>query len=242
MVQKSLVTFAMVAALTFVAAGTAEAQGGRGGGFGRGGGGIMSLATREPVQKELGLSTDVAEKVKKISDAYGEEMRAEMTKIGGADGAGFRNMSDEDRKKMDDARMALRTKFLPQLKDALTGDQYTRLQQINWQSLGTMAFSDPDLIKAIGLSKEQQDKIAAVNKEFGEKTRELFTGGGGGGDRQAAFAKMQEINKERDAKANEVLTKEQQEKLTTLKGKEFDVASLRGPPGGGRQRNNNNNN
>ena len=43
---------------------------------------------------------------------------------------------------------------------------------------------------------------------------------------------MQELNKERDAKINEVLTKAQLETFAKLKGKEFDVAQLRGGRGG----------
>ena len=43
---------------------------------------------------------------------------------------------------------------------------------------------------------------------------------------------MQELNKERDAKINEVLTKAQLDQFATLKGKEFDVAQLRRGPGG----------
>ena len=59
--------------------------------------------------------------------------------------------------------------------------------------------------------------------------RESFQpGGGGGGDRTDLRAKMEEMSKDRDAKINEVLTKDQQ-------GKEFDLAQLqpRGFGGGG---------
>ena len=40
------------------------------------------------------------------------------------------------------------------------------------------------------------------------------------------MAKMQELTKERDSKATEVLSKEQQEKYEKMKGKPFDVAPL----------------
>jgi DNA topoisomerase IA len=42
-------------------------------------------------------------------------------------------------------------------------------------------------------------------------------------------AKREELVKEREAKAAEVLSKEQQEKYTKLKGKPFDVSQLQGP-------------
>ena len=70
-----------------------------------------------------------------------------------------------------------------------------------------------------------------MNEEFGTKTRELFQQGAGGGG-AGGFEKMQELNKEREAKINEVLTKAQLETFAKLKGKEFDVAQLRGGRGG----------
>ena len=79
------------------------------------------------------------------------------------------------------------------------------------------------------ITKEQTDKITAISDDYGAKARELFQPGGGGG----GFEKMVELNKERDAKINEVLTKAQLDTFAKLKGKEFDVAQLRGGPGRG---------
>ena len=100
----------------------------------------------------------------------------------------------------------------------------------------------PELVKALDLSKEQQDKIAAINQEYSAKQREMRPFGRRGGDGGAPpdFAaireKMQELTTERDTKATEVLGKAQQEKYTKLKGKPFDLALLRptgpGGPGG----------
>jgi hypothetical protein len=49
---------------------------------------------------------------------------------------------------------------------------------------------------------------------------------------------MQDLNDERDTKATELLSQEQQEKYAKLKGKPFDLAQLMqlgpGGPGGGR--------
>jgi Spy/CpxP family protein refolding chaperone len=52
-----------------------------------------------------------------------------------------------------------------------------------------------------------------------------------------ARTKMRELREEETKAVNEVLTKEQQDKLTALKGKEFDVSQLRGRggQGGGRR-------
>jgi hypothetical protein len=141
-------------------------------------------------------------------------------------------------------------KFLPQLKEALSAPQAERLQQINWQVAGSQALAGPELGKALELSNEQQEKIRGINQDFQKKQQELSGGFGGGGGRAGGGAggggggppdfeamrermqKVQELAKERDAKAIEVLSSEQQEKYTKLKGKPFDVAQLQMGPGG----------
>ena len=235
----------LVASLAFATAAQAQGPGGRGGrggfgGFGGGAGGILNVAGNEAVQKDLGLTEDGTAKVKAVIDEYRTAMRESM----GAGGRqNFQDMTEEERTKARDTMMAnmktLSDKFLPKLKAVVSADQYTRLQQINWQNQGTGAYSDAEVVKALTITKEQTDKITAISDDYGAKTRELFQPGGGGGG--GGFEKMQELNKERDAKINEVLTKAQLDTFATLKGKEFDVAQLRGgpgrggPPGGGGQ-------
>jgi hypothetical protein len=119
------------------------------------------------------------------------------------------------------------------------------------QAAGSQALTRPDIVKSLDLTKDQQEKITDINQEFGKKQNELRPGGRRGGagaggpppDFEGIRAKMQELTKERDSKATEVLSKEQQEKYEKLKGKPFDVAQLmqfgpgmgrggRGGPGG----------
>lgn len=234
-----VVALALGLSVTSVSA-QGQGQGGRGGrgGFGMGGFGggqrdVLSLITNEEVTKELALSDDVAAKLKKVSDDY----RADLRK-GIGEGGFNRDASETERaeraKKIQEATKTARETHLPKVKEILSAEQFTRVQQISYQASGVAAFTDPEVIKALELTKEQQDKIATANKAAGDKTRELFTGGqgGGAGNRE----KMQEINKARDAEVAGVLTADQTAKWTALKGKEFDVAKLRpmGGPGAGR--------
>jgi hypothetical protein len=221
--------------------GTANAQpgGGRGGGMGGPGGGtLIGLAGIPPVQKELGLEGEAAEKLQKLAGAFRQEMQTAVEEAGigfNAFGA-LQNLSQEERdakmREMNDKRTEitkkLNDKFLPQLKEGLTAQQLARLQEIQTQFNGSQGLTSPEMIKALDLSKEQQEKITAVNQDFGRKQRELFQPGGGGGapDFQAMAAKREELVKEREAKAAEVLSKEQQEKLAKLKGKPFDLSQL----------------
>lgn len=234
--------------------GIADAQpgGGRGGpgGFGGGFGGggrtqsVISLATNEVIQKELGVNDVIKESLKEISDAYREELTKAMSEGGGL--ANFRDMSEEERtkamEKMAETRRTVTNKFLPELKDALTAEQFKRLREIYVQSLRDQVYTDAEVVKALGLKKEQTDKIAEIGKDYSAKMREAFQPGAGGGDGgrpdfQAMRTKMEEMGKDRDTKLGEVLTKDQQAKLKELKGKEFDLAQLQprgfGGPGGG---------
>lgn len=242
---------ALVLCLTTVLAlaATADAQPGGGnrrgpgGGPMGGGGSIFSIANNEAVQKEIGLSDEGVAKVKTIRESFREAIGQGQ---GGGGGGNFRDMSDEERRAAMEkfqANMKSATEtYLPKLKEALTPDQFTRVQQIYWQSLRLMALSDAEVIKAVSITQAQQDKIKAVGTEFEGKRRELFASfQNGGGDREANREKMIQIGKDQEAKTMEILTKEQQDKFASIKGKEFDLNQLGGggpggPGGGGRQK------
>jgi len=222
--------------------------GGGGGGFGRGMGGMgqqgpLGLALIEAVQKDIGLAADGPEvaELKKLQDAMGKEMQEAMGKITGGDPMAFFSAQGEERQKMmtaiSEATGKLTTKYNGDAKKILSADQFKRLQQIGWQAAGMQALADADVVKALDLKKEQQEKIAAANTEFGNKQREMFQamfagGGGGGGDREEMQKKMTELGTTRDKAINETLTDAQKDKFKELKGKEFDLASLR-PQGRG---------
>ncbi|MDB5335106.1 MAG: hypothetical protein JWN70_725 [Planctomycetaceae bacterium] len=256
MVKSRLASFLAVGVVMFLSASMAlaqnQGQGNRGaGGGGRGGfggprvGGVMGLLNNEEVQKELALDDATKASVKKVTDAAGEEARKELGAGGGF--GDFANLSADERRakfaemqaKGAEVQAKITAKYQPQVKEVLTPAQFERAQQIYWQSNTVRALSDPDLVKALDVTKEQTDKIAAVSKEYEEKQRGLFGRGAGGGAGGAGGGegnreKMVELSKERDTKVTDVLTADQKTKFATLKGKEFDVSKLRGGFGGGR--------
>ncbi|MES2790185.1 MAG: hypothetical protein V4719_11280 [Planctomycetota bacterium] len=244
MVKLRLTSLLTVGLVMFLSVSMTMAQG-QGGGRGRGGfggprvSGVLGLLNNEEVQKELALDDAAKTSLKKVVDTASEEARTELGAGGGF--AGLQDLSQEERRakmqelqaKGAEVQAKIVAKYQPQVKEILTPAQFERVQQIYWQSNTVQAFADPDLVKALDLSKEQQDKIAAVGKDYAEKQRGLF-GRGQGGGAEGAREKMQELSKERDTKVVEVLTADQKTKFETLKGKEFDVAKLRGGFGGGR--------
>lgn len=225
-------TMALVLATTgFLWSSDAFAQGGRRG-FGRGG--LAGLAGMEPVQKELGVDSGAASKLGTLAADFRNEMEqaglgresfGQVRELRGADfTAKWRELSD----KRVEVTRKLNEKFVPRLKEILTPEQFERLLQIHRQSGGSQVLAEPAFVKGIELTKDQQEKLSKLNQEYGQKQGELMASafGGGGGDAQGYFAKVQDLNKERDAKAVELLTKEQQEKYTQLKGKAFDLTLL----------------
>ncbi|MBS0204357.1 MAG: hypothetical protein JSS49_15745 [Planctomycetes bacterium] len=218
--------------------GGGRGRGGFGGGFGPQS--TLSLAGNAAVQKELEATEDQVTKLK----ALGEEVRAAMMAEGGGFGGGadLRDLPEAERRAKMEEMVAKRAetarkvneKFKPELAKILDAKQSERLEQIFVQAAGVQAYSDPTIAKALKISKEQEETIASINKEFTAKQRELFTGGGGGGDMTERFAKMRELNTARDKDLEDVLTPDQKSQLAKMKGKEFDVAQLRGGrPGGG---------
>ena len=189
--------------------------GGPGGGFGGRGGGtsLIALASNEAIQKDLGVNDVIKDAIKEINDAYTDEGRKQREAGGNAFG-NFQEMSEEERAKVMEKfaaqRAALSAKFTPELKDALTAEQFKRLKEIHVQAMRDQAYTDADVVKALELKKEQTDKIAEINKDFVTKSREAFQpGGGGGGERpdfNAIRAKAEEMGKARDGKLSDVLT------------------------------------
>jgi len=239
--KQALFLVAVAGAMVIAAAAMAQDKGKRGfrgGGFGGGFGGAatspVTLAADESVQKELGVSGDKASKLTSLRD----DLNAARTKefqSAGINPQDFQNITPEQRQKMTDIGRKLNDEFSPKVKEVLSADQYKRLQQIQLQAnlsfQGPMALNAPEVDSQLKLTEDQKQKLMAINMDFQQKQRDLFTGGGGGGN-QEAFTKLRD---ERTAKTMDVLTPEQKEKLNTIKGAAFDVSQIRMGGFGGRR-------
>jgi Spy/CpxP family protein refolding chaperone len=129
----------------------------------------------------------------------------------------------------------LDAEYTPKLQAIVGADAVKRLKQIQIQAQGADAITSAAVAAELKLTDEQKKKLADLNTEYQTKQRELFTAGG---DQQERAAKQRELRTEQTTKATAVLTAEQKEKFTALKGKAFDVSTLRF--GGGRRGGNNN--
>lgn len=131
----------------------------------------------------------------------------------------------EDREK---AREAMREKMTAATKEitskvegVLTPEQKKRLKEIQIQAQGTRALTSEDVAKALNITEEQKKKI----EEIREANRPQFGRGGqpGGGGERPSLERMQEQQKETEAKILDVLTAEQKTSFEAMKGKKFDM-------------------
>jgi len=121
-------------------------------------------------------------------------------------------------------------KFSSRFAKILDQPQIERLQQILWQTEGVRAYRDPRVAKAIGLSKGQQTKLAAIWTMYEERLDRLFYSDAaqrGSPDVQKTVAKIRQLFKERESMMAAVATREQQEQFERLKGRPFDLKQLR---------------
>lgn len=191
---------------------------------------LLWIAERPGVQKtELGLAEADADKIKALCD----EVRASLRETIG-DPPSLKDMSDEERVKtielIEQADRDVTERFMPRLKQILTAAQLTRLKQIDWQQ--AYVLDDPQIVEALSLSQYQRKLLQVIDAEHKATLQTLFISadidtirgsiipvGNSAEERRTLFEEFQ-------AKINNVLTKEQQEKLKSLRGKEFDIRLL----------------
>jgi Spy/CpxP family protein refolding chaperone len=182
------------------------------------------------VQKEIGAGDAEKAKIEAIGGESNEARREELS-AAGVDFRNFQNLSDDERRaareKLAAATKKVNDKFEPKLKEALSAEQFKRLQEIHVQAAGIDALTDSRVAKELALTDEQTKKIADVRADYRQKQQAL--------GRDAGQDARRDLRQEETKKATEVLTAEQQEKLTALKGKEFDRSQLRGGRGDGNQ-------
>lgn len=81
------------------------------------------------------------------------------------------------------------------------------------------------LVEQLELTDEQAESVRDVLEMQGERRREVFEGGSGGGDREAMRAAMAELQEETNLQLAEILTEEQMVKFS-----EIQASRRRGPP------------
>lgn len=177
---------------------------------------VLSLVVNEEVAKELALTDEAANTLRKLALARNVEIREAA---GDIVRPGVDRLNPEQVKTLGERSKDIRSTYVPKVKAILSEKQYTRAQQICWQASGNRVYNDPEVIQALGLTKEQQDKITTLVTESRERSFALIRSGSG--YEQGAELSML------PRKIADVLTADQSTKLNTLKGEKFDLTKIR---------------
>jgi hypothetical protein len=188
---------------------------------------LVSLAATESVQKHLGIVGELAERLNAINDEYRNASQKEFTALG-IDYSAIGDLPMAERavemrkatEKSADVTRKLTAIFLPKLEQVLSPDQIQRLKQIQLQASGIEVWTEPEVAKQLDFNDEQKAKLAELRSDYSRRTQLID------GDFQQRFAKIRELNTERDNKALELLTAVQKSKLAELQGPPFDVSQL----------------
>jgi Spy/CpxP family protein refolding chaperone len=241
----------VIAALALAANLQAQGPGGPGGrgvfgGMGMGGGGYLGLLRNEKVQKEIELVADQKEKIEKLAKETNDARREKMGDMSKLSREEMQKKWAEVGKEMQEEAAKTQKK----VEEILLPHQVERLKQIQLQSMlqfgPGMALANPDVVKGLALTDDQQAKIKSINEETMKAMSEMRPGGGRPATdeerekRQKARDEFDTKRKESNTKLLDVLTAEQKDKLEKMKGEKFDLSSLRpaGPGGqGGGNRN-----
>jgi hypothetical protein len=197
------------------------------------GGGQMAasmLVYRQDVQKELKITPDQVTKLRQMRDKFEDERESFMENVrfnggneGQANNGGGRQMTmggpNSEMGKFFADMMARQTK---ELKEILTEEQHTRLNQIALQQGGMRSLMDTDLQKKLGFTKEQTDKVGELQKKQGEAFQTIFQKMRDGElDRSELQPLMEKNNKIMEAELEKVLSAAQKQKFKELQGAPF---------------------
>jgi Spy/CpxP family protein refolding chaperone len=198
--------------------------GGPGGGGGRGGRrprGLTGLLSVEEVATELNLNEEQQTKIEELSQTLRAEssgMREIFSQLREAD----ESEQAQLREQIDTLRAENEAKAKEALKEILNEEQMTRLQQINWQQTGPSALTTADAAEKLGLSEEQQQKLAELSDQRDAAIRD------------ASREERQAVRDSYDEQFLAVLTEEQQTQWKSLLGESFEMpAPTRGGGRGG---------
>lgn len=188
---------------------------------------LPSLVGYEAVLRDLRVDEETAGRLRGLADEYRSAVQREMTALN-IDYAAISDLPALERaaemRKVNaqtaEVNRRLTEQFVPRLKVLLAPEQFERLKQIHLQAAGVDAWTEPPLAATLKLTPQQEQELAALRDEYLRRQQSLQ------GDFLQRFARIRELNSERDAKALELLTPEQRDTLARLQGAPFDVSQL----------------
>ncbi|MGC8668939.1 MAG: hypothetical protein ACP5VE_12570 [Chthonomonadales bacterium] len=230
--MKRTISFAVLLAVAVCSA-WAQGPGGPGGRRdfmgGPMGGGLMLLNIPE-VQKELKMTQPQIEKLQAKMQEVRQSMRELMQGAGGPQA--FGNMSNEERQKLFAKMAEISNKAAA---DILDTTQLKRFKQLEIQRQGAQAFRNPEVVNALQLTQEQNDKIAGVLRDMMQAMRDAMQGvdfrNMTDDDRAKLQATQKRVSDEAMSKIQAILSDAQKAKWKEMTGAPFTFPAFRMPGG-----------
>jgi hypothetical protein len=190
---------------------------------------VAALALRPALAQQGGINAAVLLNQKsvqaelKLSDEQSKKAMAEFRKLTTARQAA-RDLEGEDRlKKIEEQNRECEKA----VQEILKPDQAKRFRQILLQEQGIQTFFRPEVVSALGITKEQKEKIQAIQEESRKQVKGLRQPGG---DREKIQKKMAELTKAGAEKVVKILTDDQKAKWKEMTGAPFTGEVRFGPP------------
>jgi Spy/CpxP family protein refolding chaperone len=162
----------------------------------------LILLRQKSVQQELKLTPEV---IKKIIEFTNKEYEAAQK---------AEKLSEKEREQKFQELEKANEKFLA---DNLTAPQRKRLEQVTMQVTGLQQLTRPEVIKALSITEEQQQKFKEMQKEARKELEEII----GAKNREGRNEKLAKLRAEIDKKVLAVLTDKQKEIAKELVGEPF---------------------
>jgi hypothetical protein len=162
----------------------------------------LLLLRQKSVQKELNLSDDAVKKLMEFTNKESDEYLKALKLAEGERTAKFNELEMANKK------------FL---EDNLSAEQRKRLEQITLQVTGLYQLGRPEVVKALNLTEEQQNKFEDLQKE----TRKVLEVILASTDRAAKTEKLAKLREETNKKIRDALTDEQKAKVREIVGEPF---------------------
>jgi Spy/CpxP family protein refolding chaperone len=163
----------------------------------------LLLLRQKSVQKELGLSDDVIQKIHAFTTAQSEAAGKAL------------ELGEDARKEAMEKLVRQNEKFLT---DTLTEKQGKRLHQIMMQFTALTQLLRPEMVKELNLSDEQVKKLKDLQAEARKELVDLLKAKGAAGKSE----KLAKLRDETRTKILAVLTDEQKAKVREMAGPPFE--------------------
>jgi len=193
----------------------------------------LFFGAMDTIQLELNLKLEESKKLELLREEFQRDLWTALGEAGvnlvekGVDEPGRLEHQIADwRGKLIEVLSRVNQKYDDKISGFLSPQKRQRLSQIAWQVGGSRSLLDPRVATALELSDEQKSQLQKVLKDSDDqRTRPGALGGGLRGGKRTE--KWDEMRRARDAKARDVLTPGQRDKLKELYGPEMDVEALR---------------